>query len=120
MPYTPLRDLLDRLFAPRDLRPTPEWARDHVQLFPPLTITGPFNPDLSPQFGDPLACLRDDFTREINVLKPVRDGGTLIGDIDFLAAVHNDPGPYLCVFQSDKIARDHAETRMWPMMQAIR
>jgi hypothetical protein len=89
-----------------------DWARDYVWLSPPITRTGWFDVSSSRHFIDIFDALKNDARREVNVLKPVRGGGSLIGDVFVLWAMVNDPGPYMELFQTDKVASEHAEARL--------
>jgi hypothetical protein len=100
------------IFAPRDRRPIPEWAHDYVWLQPPITKTGFFTCADSRHFLDIFASLQNDHKREVNVLKPVRGGGSLIGDIFCPWTLAVDPGPYMDVFQTEPAAKDHGQERI--------
>ena len=100
------------VFTPRDRRPTTEWAHDYVWLEPPITKTGWFTCADSRHFLAIFASLDNDHKREVNVLKPVRGGGSLIGDVFCPRTIAVDPGPYMDVFQTDQVASDHAEERI--------
>ncbi|HEV8542772.1 MAG TPA: phage terminase large subunit family protein [Verrucomicrobiae bacterium] len=100
------------VFTTRDRRPIPDWAHDFIWLSPPITKTGWFDISGSRHFIPIFASLQNDRKRETNVLKPVRGGGSLIGDIYCPWTIVNDPGPYMDVFQTDKVAGDHAEERI--------
>lgn len=102
----------------RDRRPTWEWARDRVQLMPPLTKTGPFDATISRHLIGPLDALDDDHCREVNVLAPVRGGKTLIADVWLCSIIGRTPGATRWVFQDDKAARDQAELRTWKIIEA--
>ena len=99
------------LVEPRDRRPIPEWAHDFIRLSPPITRTGPFDVSGSRHFIQIFDSLQNDRKREVNVLKPVRGGGSLIGDVFCPWAMKNDPGPYMEVFQTESVASAHAEER---------
>jgi Phage terminase large subunit (GpA) len=101
-------------FQPRDRRPIPDWAFDHVRLGPPLTISGQFDVSRSRQAIDIFADLQSDYVREVNVLGPVRGIKTLILDTFEQWAIVEAPGPMLLILQDDKAAKDHAELRTWP------
>jgi hypothetical protein len=103
----------------RDLRPIYEWARDNVELRAPLTITGKFDVSRSRHFMGPLDALQDDHVREVNVLKPVRGGGTLIADIWVPWTRENDPGPTMFLLQTDDIADDHFQKVLLPTMESV-
>jgi len=80
-------------------------------LSPPITRTGPFDVSGSRQFIAIFDHWQDDRARETNVLKPVRGGGSLIGDVCCCYGISADPGPYLEVFQTDPEAKFYAESR---------
>lgn len=100
------------IFTARDRRPIPEWLKEHVRLSPPITKTGPYDISGSRHFEAVFASLQNDYKREVNVLKPVRGGGSLIGDGFCPWTIVNDPGPYMDVFQTEAIASEHAEARI--------
>jgi hypothetical protein len=116
---TAIRDSWVSVWRRRDLRPIPEWALDNTDLKPPLTITGPFDVSLSRHFIDPLAALQDDRVREVNILKPVRGGGTLIADIWCPWTRANDPGPFMFLLQTDPIADDHFTKVLLPILESV-
>ncbi len=112
-----LESAWQQVFTPRDRRPIPEWAKECIWLSPPITKTGFFDITDSRHFIDIFSSLQNDHKRETNVLKPVRGGGSLIGDVFCPWTVKNDPGPYMDVFQTDKVADDHAEARIIPIFK---
>lgn len=99
----------ERNLKKKDRRPIDEWASDNIYLEPPLTLTGPFDSSRSRHFIAPMEAMRDDYCREINILKPVRGGGTLMADIFAAWQRDIDPGPLLFVLQTDQIAKLHWE-----------
>jgi len=107
-----IADTWRQVFQPRDRRPIPEWAHECVWLSPPITKTGWFDCSDSRHFLPVFGSLQNDHKREVNVLKPVRSGGSLIGDVFCPWAIACDPGPYMDVFQTEKVASDHAEERI--------
>lgn len=113
-PTDVIRTAWRETFAPRDRRPVYDWAHDNVWLSPPITRTGWFDVSASRHFIAIFEALQNDFRREVNILKPVRGGGSLIGDIMVLWAMVNDPGPYMELFQTQDIADEHAEARLVP------
>lgn len=90
-----------------DRRPTHEWAREHVTLFPPITRQGKFDCTTSRHFIPIFNRLDDERTREVNILKPVRGGGSLIGDVHLVESLSRNVGPYMNVFQTDADAKMH-------------
>jgi hypothetical protein len=101
----------------KDRRPIAEWAAENVRLQPPITKVGKFDCSESRHFLDIFASCQNEHRRETNVLKPVRGGGSLIGDVRAPHAIATDPGPYMDIFQTDKVAGEHAETRIVPVFE---
>lgn len=100
------------IFTPRDRRPIEEWAHEFIWLVPPITKTGFFTCADSRNFIGIFASLQNDHKREVNVLKPVRGGGSLIGDVFCPWTFAVDPGPYMDVFQTELAAKDHGQERI--------
>jgi hypothetical protein len=89
-----------------------EWAAENIRLQPPLTKTGPFDCSGNRHWIPVFDALQNDGVREVNVLKPIRGGGSLIGDVFCPWTICNDPGPYMDIFQTEAIASEHAEERI--------
>jgi hypothetical protein len=102
-----------------DRRPIYEWASDHVELPSVLTKRGKFDIRDSRHFIGPFEAVQSDFVREVNVRAPVRGGKSLIADISVPWFRMNDPAATLWVFQTDEIAKEHAEERMRPILKAM-
>src|SRR3954453_11981415 len=85
--------------------PTHEWAARNVELFRPITKPGKFDCSESRHFIPIFDALDDGRTREVNILKPVRGGGSLIGDIHLIESLARSVGSYLNVFQTDDEAK---------------
>lgn len=98
-------------FAPPERLPIYEWLAKYWTLSPPITKTGPFDVSGSRHFIAVFDAWQDDRVREVNVLKPVRGGGSLIGDGICLYGIAADPGPYMEVFQTEPEAQLYAESR---------
>lgn len=90
-----------------------------MTLPPVLTKRGKFSIVDSRHFAAPLAALHHDRVRAVKILAPVRGGKTLIADIFAPWAIVNDSASVLWVFQDDKIAPMHAETRQWPILLSV-
>lgn len=103
-----------------DLRPIYSWAGEHVENPAAWTISGRFNVEISNHFKGPFDALRDHRYRRVVVRKPVRGGGSIISDVWFPWLVANNPGPALWVMQTDKMATDHAITRLIPILKACK
>ncbi len=113
-----LAAILSASLVPRDSRSIVEYAHDNIELFPPITKTGPFSADSSRHFLEIFDALDDERVREVNILKPVRGGGSLIGDVWLSATLPKDrnSGPFMQVFQTDADARMHFCDRVERMM----
>ena len=101
----PLAAELSAVWTKPDRRPTPEWAAEAVMLSSPITRPGKFDCSGSRHFLEIFAALDDERTREVNILKPVRGGGSLIGDVHLIESLARNPGPCLDVFQTDQDAK---------------
>ncbi len=101
-----------------DRRSIDEWARDNVTLPPAMSISGPFNPDISRHLLAPMKALQDGRTREVNCLASPRSAKTLIADVFAPYALAQDPGSLLWVFDNDDQANKHCETRLMPILKA--
>lgn len=104
---------------PKDRRPLHEWAKDNVQLFPPLTRTGFLDVSTSRQLIAPMSALDDDHVREVNVMAPPRSGKSLIGDAWLPSTVKRDPGQFRFIMQDDKVAKEHMESRILKTLKAV-
>lgn len=109
-------ELISAAMVLRDDRPTWEWAGENVELFPPLSIRGRFDPQRSRHFIAIFNALDDDRTREVNVVAPVRGGKSLIGDVWQMSCVLRKPGPFLSVYQTDPDAKMMWEDRTFKML----
>src|SRR4051812_10549573 len=104
-------------FQDLDERPIYEYAAEFVRFRPPIVPPGPFDQQRSRHFNGPLDAWRNDRTREVNLLKPPRGGGTLVGDLCFNWAQANEPGDSMEVFQKDDVARNMWNERLCPMLR---
>jgi len=104
--------LAENCCADPDRRPMPEWAAENMELSPPITEEGKFNPSKSRHFLEIFAALDDQRTREVNVLKPVRGGGSLVGDVWITSSLGKRPTQTMCVFQTDSDAKIHFFDRL--------
>lgn len=99
-----------------DRRPIWEWAHENIAMPPGLTRRD-FDPTISRHFLPIFDSLADDHVRQVLVRKPLRGGGTLIGDIWHGWTRANDPGPAMMILQSDEMAQDHFQDRLKQMLQ---
>lgn len=82
-----------------------DYATEHITLSPPITKTGKFDCSSSRHFLGIFEALDDERTREVNALKPVRGGGSLIGQVHLTAGLARRPAPCMNVFQTDQEAK---------------
>jgi hypothetical protein len=66
----------------------------------------------------PMDAWQNDRTREVNLLKPPRGGGSLVGDLCLVWAQGEDPGDAMEVFQKDPVAATHFRERVLAMMKS--
>lgn len=115
-----LMEGLARGYQVPDIRPTTEWARENIELprSRQFTVTGLFDASISRHLIEPINDGDDDRCRETNVRAPVRAGKTLIMDIRLASIMKRNPGPTRMIFQDDSAAKDQAELRTWPIIEA--
>jgi len=102
---------ISHMFSPPERTTIHDWLSKNWVLSPPITKTGPFDVSGSRHFIAIFDAWQDDRVREVNILKPVRGGGSLIGDGICLYGISSDPGPYMEIFQTDQEAKFFAESR---------
>lgn len=110
--------LIREYVKPRDGRTLIDYAAESIKLFPPITREGYFHTEGSRHFIPILNALDDGRVREVNILKPVRGGGSLIGDVHLASVMPSErsPGPYMNVFQTDQDAKMHFFDRIERIM----
>lgn len=115
-----LMEGLARGYQVPDIRPTTEWARENIELprSRQFTVTGLFDASISRHLIEPINDGDDDRCRETNVRAPVRAGKTLIMDIRLASIMKRNPGPTRMIFQDESAAKDQAELRTWPIIEA--
>ena len=106
-------------FKVADRRTIEDWASAKITLPPVLARSGAFSTATSRHFSAPLLALGSVRVRGVRLLKPVRGGGTLIADVSAPWAITNDHASVLWVFQDDKIAPFHAESRQTPILMSV-
>ncbi len=100
---------------PPDMRPTPEWAAEYLELSPGgYAIPGFFHVEKSRQLLEPLRALDDDLTRRVSVCAAVQGAKSLIPDVWIPRVLSDRPGPAMFVMQTEQIAKQHAEVRLIP------
>jgi hypothetical protein len=112
-----LADTWQTAFAPRDRRPTREWASEHVILGSPITKSGPFSSAESRYLEAPIDALDNDRVRQVNVRAPVRSGKSLMVDVWIPEIVTRRPGPTMWVMEKDDMATEHSEARVLPLLR---
>lgn len=112
-----LSESWSKAFAPRDRRPTREWAGDYVILGPPLTKSGPFSTVGSRQLEKPIDDLDNDRIRQVNIRAPVRGAKSLVMDIWMPELVARRPGPTMWVMAKDDMIEEHVNMRVIPLLK---
>jgi len=114
-----LRSGWERAFALFDREAIYDWAERHIDLSYPFIPTGPFSSAHTRHLLAPFDAIADPRIREVNVCAPTRGGKSLLGDISLPWIVQHDPGPMLWVFSIDRLAREHAEERAFPILRSV-
>jgi len=112
-----LADVWREHWAPRDRRPSWQWAADYIELPPALTVRGKFDATRSRHFIAPMEAFDDDAVEEVSIRAPVRSGKSLIADVLLIAKLVRDPGPTMYTQQTDDVARETAKSRLRPMFR---
>ena len=105
--------------AKPDVRRVHEWAADNLIL--PMggyAIPGRFDVNRSRHLIDILDAVQSRTIRQVNILKAVQSGGTLAADVSVAWLLANNPGPTMWNFPDDPLAKQHAKTRLMPMLKA--
>src|SRR5690606_28806657 len=108
-----------KAFSPPDRRSIIEWAAEKITLPPVLAKSGQVDVSDSRHFIAPLQAIGHDRVTATRILKPVRGGGTLISDVAIPSLIVRNNASVLSVFQDQKIAEDHAETRQMPILKSV-
>jgi hypothetical protein len=111
-----IADAWNRLMSPPDRREIYEWGHENVELPPGLTRSGKFSVEGSRHFILPFRALKSDRVRVVMLLASVRGGKTIIIDVFVPWAIANDNYSFLWLMQTQLIAKSHAETRQWPIL----
>ena len=105
-------------FSLPDNRPIWEWAHDKITELP--AVYGDrraFSVAGSRHFIAPLEAIKSPRVNEISVIAPIRSGKTLIADISVPWFIAEQGASVLWILQTDPIAKSHAETRLWPILE---
>lgn len=105
-------------FRKPDRRPIYDWAHDNITQLPAVygdrrqfSVTG------SRHFIAPFHAIQSPRIHEISVLAPVRSGKTLLADISIPWFIAEEHASVLWVLQTDDVAKEHAELRLWPILE---
>jgi phage terminase large subunit GpA-like protein len=95
-----------------------EWMRRNV-VVPHSARNTRFDPATSPWMNEPIAEIAKDTNTEIVISAPVGSGKTTLFEALLAWIVSENPGPTLVTGQTDKTAKQWAESRLAPMLEAI-
>lgn len=105
-------------WRPQDKRPLCEWAAEHVK--PPGSARSTrFDVSATPWLREPLEFSCDNRVAEQVIILPTGSGKTTIIDVKVPHAIAEDPGSILIGMQSDPDAKEYAEERLYPILDAI-
>jgi len=95
-----------------------DWAAEHVWLpSGVLSVTGRFDVSRSRQFIEILDELQNDRRRVVTLMKPIRQGGSLIADIWLPWTIANCPGSFMWNLQEGNTVSHYAEQRIMPLLE---
>lgn len=81
-------------------------------------IPGDYNPDLFPEFDEPLAALStEDPCRIVTLKKSAQIGGTILANIFTLGSLHLDPCDFLYTHPTDDNGRRWSRLKLKPMLR---
>lgn len=101
-----------------DRRPIYEWFNG-TRLPETYAKPGPFDISYSPYMIEPFIAFKDPEVRQIEIVKAVQTGGTLLSEGCILWALVNQPGPIMWTWQKQDMAEDHAKTRFAALMRSV-
>ena len=104
-------------WAPPDRRSIPEWARENIDLQGDYAEKGFFRVENSRYLNKAFEFIANDTTRQLNLLKAVQTGGSLVGDISLQHWFANDPNSTQLIFQTDDDADQHFRARVQPTFE---
>lgn len=113
-----VKETLKRGLHPGDNLPPLEWMRRNV-VVPHSARNTQFDPSTAPWMNEPIAEIAKDNNDEIIICAPVGSGKTTLFEALLAWIVAENPGPALIAGQTDKTAKQWAESRLGPMMEAI-
>jgi phage terminase large subunit GpA-like protein len=95
-----------------------EWMSRNV-VIPHSARNTQFDPSTAPWILEPIAEISKDSNDEILICAPVGSGKTTLFEALLAWIVAENPGPTLVTGQTDKTAKQWAESRLGPMLGAI-
>lgn len=95
-----------------------DWAAKYVNLKAPFSITGPFDVSISPYLKLPLEYIKNDKIKEINILKAVQTGGSLVLQLYLMWLIVNRPGSTLLLHQPGDMSKVIMETKLIPLIKS--
>ena len=104
-----------RFHAP-DRRPLHEWGKDNISIPHSARSTG-FDPDVAPWLKKPMEWSTDSETRELSVVGTVQGSKTTLAELLIPYILSNDPGPIMFNADTDPVAHDWSESRMYPVLR---
>lgn len=95
-----------------------EWMARNV-VVPHSARNTQFDPATAPWMNEPIAEIAKDSNDEIVICAPVGSGKTTLFEALIAWIIAENPGPTLVTGQTDKTAKQWAESRLAPMLNAI-
>lgn len=113
-----LTGALQRGLNPGELLSAIEWMARNV-VVPHSARNTQFDPATAPWIIEPIAEIARDTNDEIIIAAPVGSGKTTLFECLIAWIISENPGPTLVTGQTDKTAKQWAESRLGPMLEAI-
>lgn len=113
-----LRESIGVALDPGEQLSALEWMGRNV-VIPHSARNTQFDATTAPWLNEPIAEIAKDFNDEIVIAAPVGSGKTTLFEALLAWIVAENPGPTLVAGQTDKTAKQWAESRLGPMMEAI-
>lgn len=103
--------------APIDDRPMDEWGCANVTMGSWSPWPGKLSFEQAPQLVEPLRCLSRATCHRITIVAAAAGGKSTVGEVFVSHCIAVDPG-FLCWFSHTKdMAKEFAETRIWPFLE---
>jgi len=117
-PHPELRALSAGWRRPRRLGVV-EWAHQYITLPGAYSQPGKLNLNTSRYMIAPLEAMADHAVEEVDVLKAVKMGGTMIVEIALAYLMCTRPRPTMWTMQTDPDATEHMKGRGWAFLKSI-